>query len=416
MNCSNVFEDFNKLSVAADFMDFDSFKDVKSLIRLIHTQREVLVYSVGRVGNEFLDFLQYTNNLKYIACIAVKESVGNNTSLKISHFLPVIPLEMLLHFRESGMFIVSAPVDQHDEIRQNLAEFDFKKIIFLDETFQILIRQELKKLNDSGQIMSWFRENVVSKLGEIEYRIAEQNEVALTHRKTFAEYQNCFRDKKVVLVANGPTVKYYTPVKDAIHIGVNRAFLREDIPLDYLFAIDNRILDEKTLKVDVGFPKIHGAIFLSRHLDRVPVHYEGFSEEYYLMQDNIKRFYLNSCARFKDQPVYQDIANHALCDFGSVVFPALQFALWTYPKEIYLVGCDTTYEGHFYDEDDDDESEGILHTHLVKTGFARMKMFARLYYPETEIISVNPVNLKGLFLDTYTENYLVAQADSDSEG
>ena len=33
------------------------------------------------------------------------------------------------------------------------------------------------------------------------------------------------------------------------------------------------------------------------------------------------------------------------------------------------------------------------------------KMFARHHYPETEIISINPVVLKGLFKDIYTEEY-----------
>ena len=101
--------------------------------------------------------------------------------------------------------------------------------------------------------------------------------------------------------------------------------------------------------------------------------------------------------------MYRDICNHGLADFGSVVFPAIQFALWTHPKEIYLVGCDTTDTGHFYD-DDEEESVSLSVPHWVKIGYARVKMFARLFYPNTEIISVNPVALKGLFKDIYTDD------------
>ena len=36
----------------------------------------------------------------------------------------------------------------------------------------------------------------------------------------------------------------------------------------------------------------------------------------------------------------------------------------------------------------------------------KMKEFAELYYPDTEIISVNPVGLKGLFKDEFTETYI----------
>ena len=44
----------------------------------------------------------------------------------------------------------------------------------------------------------------------------------------------------------------------------------------------------------------------------------------------------------------------------------------------------------------------------MKTGYAQMKMFARFYYPETEIISINHVGLCGLFKDVYTDEYLEA--------
>jgi len=33
----------------------------------------------------------------------------------------------------------------------------------------------------------------------------------------------------------------------------------------------------------------------------------------------------------------------------------------------------------------------------------QLKEFVELYYPETEIISINPIGLKGLFRDEYTE-------------
>ena len=87
-----------------------------------------------------------------------------------------------------------------------------------------------------------------------------------------------------------------------------------------------------------------------------------------------------------------------MASFFSIVFPALHFA---------LVGCDVTENGHFYDQNE--VKVGLVKPHLatgfVKVGYARMKMFARQYYPETKIISVNPVGLRGLFEDIYTERY-----------
>jgi len=40
-----------------------------------------------------------------------------------------------------------------------------------------------------------------------------------------------------------------------------------------------------------------------------------------------------------------------------------------------------------------------------------VKKFAALHYPDTEIISVNPVGLKGMFHDMYTESYLDAHPE-----
>ena len=40
------------------------------------------------------------------------------------------------------------------------------------------------------------------------------------------------------------------------------------------------------------------------------------------------------------------------------------------------------------------------------TGYKKLKKFIDIYYPDIEIISVNPVGLKGLFKDVYTQSYV----------
>ena len=87
-----------------------------------------------------------------------------------------------------------------------------------------------------------------------------------------------------------------------------------------------------------------------------------------------------------------DISTQPLGCFGSIVFPALQFALWTNPKRIYIVGCDCSNTGHF-DKSKSDNLSYLIHPWKI------FKEFVQIYYPETEIISVNPVGLRGLFTD-----------------
>jgi len=86
-------------------------------------------------------------------------------------------------------------------------------------------------------------------------------------------------------------------------------------------------------------------------------------------------------------------------DFGSVVFSAIEFALWTNPKRIFLVGCDCTSTGHF---DNATDKTGLPTS--MRATYVKLKGFAHTYYPDTEIISVNPVGLKGLFRDWYQKD------------
>ena len=75
----------------------------------------------------------------------------------------------------------------------------------------------------------------------------------------------------------------------------------------------------------------------------------------------------------------------------------MQFALFTNPKRIYIVGCDCS-SGYF-----NEETKEIKPNKMLVKSWKELKKFVEIYYPETEIISVNPVGLKGLFKDLYQD-------------
>lgn len=60
--------------------------------------------------------------------------------------------------------------------------------------------------------------------------------VAKRHYDAFERYRDAHRGRDVVLIATGPSLARYRPFAGAIHLGVNRAFLRDDVRLDYLFV------------------------------------------------------------------------------------------------------------------------------------------------------------------------------------
>jgi len=343
---------FSDLSAAATYDHFYRFGDLSSLIRFIRTQKEAILYPVGKIGQLFLDVLMYSGEIKNFCCVAIKETgSGRNVEQRFTHFLPIIPFEMLATFKETATFVVIAPLERHEELRQDMLEFGFKRMVFLDESIQQMIKDKAVELNDSNQVTGWFMDYVMNKLREMEYRIAEQNEVSAVNTKTFKNYAHCFLEKKIVILGKGATAMNYEPIPDAVHIGVNLVEPYKNISLDYLFSTD--YTEETTKNFAAISSAVKKQIFLGWFLDRLPEHWRGFPESYFLAE-KVSHFYLNSCAEFLDQPIYRDICHHGLADFGSAVFAALHFALYTQPEKIYLVGCDVGETNNFYTDSDED--------------------------------------------------------------
>ncbi len=84
---------------------------------------------------------------------------------------------------------------------------------------------------------------IKSKVSEAIIRIDEHTTIATAavalHQKTFSKYKNCCNgEKDVVLCGAGPSLQDYQPIKNAIHIAVNRAFMYEKVDFDFIFAQD----------------------------------------------------------------------------------------------------------------------------------------------------------------------------------
>ena len=112
-----------------------------------------------------------------------------------------------------------------------------------------------------------------------------------------------------------------------------------------------------------------------------------------ILRHKARKFYLYSKYPLLPVRFNTDIDKTMLADCGSIALSAAQFALFTNPGKLYLVGCDCS-AGYF------DGSKGNNCDYLIKP-WIEFKKFADVYYPETEIISVNPVGLKGVFTDLY---------------
>ena len=172
---------------------------------------------------------------------------------------------------------------------------------------------------------------------------------------------------------------------------------QKSIKLDYFFAIDY-FAAKDCIEYSKNFPK------LQKFFGVGPKYHYGFKEysfpeaiipESVILNCNAKKFFTYTKYPINPAPFNVDIDKTWLVDGGSCIFSAMQFALFTNPKRIYLVGCDCS-SGYF------DGKKGADCSYLIKT-WKELKKFAEIYYPETEIVSVNPVGLKGLFTDLYQD-------------
>lgn len=225
---------------------------------------------------------------------------------------------------------------------------------------------------------------------------------SIIHQKVFPKYKGINKGKTVVLLGTAPTFDYYTPIEGAVHIGMNRAFMRDDIKLDYLFRCDKENDEiEKLMSEYKGnnCKKLYG--YRYRCGKTIP--------EYRREEENVESFY---CLSY-DYSIFgreiekeqffifpPDISVSPFKSYGTTMFIAFQFALWTHPDKIYIVGCDCS-SGHSASTKDDKVFD---YSYLINP-WKKAKEFAEEYYPDIEITSINPVGLKGIFHDVYTDNY-----------
>lgn len=223
------------------------------------------------------------------------------------------------------------------------------------------------------------------------YLIKRDIDAYSLHSKTFSKYKNMFNGQNVVLVATGPTLKYFVPIQDAVYVGVNSAFLYDKIHLDFLFIQDYGTKSYLEKALEYKTKKFYGI------LNKKP---EIIIPESVAIRHSAERYYTNYVKDPKinqDLDLVYDITTHPLTDYNSVVFSAIQFIAYANPKQLYLVGCDCNTAGQF-----NTKTPNHLNLNCVKNGWQKTKEFMSIYYPETKIVSINPVGLTGLFNDVYT--------------
>ncbi|MBQ3343824.1 MAG: hypothetical protein IJG84_18125 [Kiritimatiellae bacterium] len=237
-------------------------------------------------------------------------------------------------------------------------------------------------------------------------RIVQTNlSTAFLHQKVFPQFKGIHVGRDIAVIATGPSLLKYKPIPGCINIGVNSAFMREGLDFDYIFAMD-------LYSVKDYLPQ------MNEYRKGKCIKFYGLLNEFLISESTnytISESDAMAAGAFRFRTDFApipgmrmkfayDISTFPLGDCYSTVFAALQFACWTHPKTIYIVGCDSTDTGHY--------NSKALEADLAKTrpmvpdsynkirqSWREFKVFVKAYYPKIRVVSVNPVGLRGEFED-----------------
>lgn len=256
--------------------------------------------------------------------------------------------------------------------------------------------EQLKELNMAELANSRYAEIAGGLHNEMAHLISELEKLkninipaAANHPAVFGKYKGCHAGRDVVVIGTGPTLDKYSPIPGAVHIGVNRAFMQPGLDLDYLVIQDRlKVPDESIVDYRRGqCRKLFGVHYLTEPYSEAMVEACG-AERYYFdavsPQTPAKSFPL-------------DLAHQPFLVFASTIFAAVELALWTHPRRIYIVGCDCSLNG--YCRAAETGTDQVLLLDPIIEGWKKFRSFAQAFYPDVEIISINPVGLKGIFRD-----------------
>lgn len=228
---------------------------------------------------------------------------------------------------------------------------------------------------------------------------------AMTNYETFSKYKNCFEGREVALCGAGPSLQRYNPIEGAVHIALNRALLNKNVKYDWFIGEDWDGIDffsDDLLKYDcVKFLGCHG---LNCSIEvpesyRIKCHAYKYYADSYMVESGFQSRFI--C----------DIDRMAIGNMPNIALQAMQIVLFTNPKKIYLVGCDAS-SGHFVQplnlsadriEKHEKDLKASVASDNVIDKWRELREFISVYYPDVEIVSINPVGLKGMFKDEYQE-------------
>lgn len=216
------------------------------------------------------------------------------------------------------------------------------------------------------------------------------------------KYRGVFAGKDVLIVGGGPSLRYLNVLpKDTIKIGINRAYQMKNIKFDYLFAQD-KFKKQEDIDGFVEYKSEECTKFIGLHTKQNLIRIRQST----ISKIKKRELYVLNNKRPYDTLTPIDISMEPFAWYSGTVFAALQFCLFANAKRIYLAGFDCSNNGHAFSDNIVEYKQAHQYEY-----WEYFKIFKDTYFEDTELISINPINLKNLFKNTYTPQYIENNPD-----
>tara|TARA_Y100001970_G_C14153313_1_gene814006 strand:- start:723 stop:1412 length:690 start_codon:yes stop_codon:yes gene_type:complete len=216
------------------------------------------------------------------------------------------------------------------------------------------------------------------------------------YHKELLKYKNKHKGETCYIFGSGPTFNSFKLQEPGIFIGCNHIIKHEYIKknLKYYFfghgytiyTSEDSIYGNHKKEVDNLGNEVEKFCMVSRDND---FSFHNFTEE---SIKNLKDINAIPCdmnlTHINIELDKEAFLNH------SIVFPAIQFALYAGFSKIYLVGCDCNcmgYNTYFFRNIEQKNLD-----YSLISFWKQMYNFKKETFPNTKIININPIGLKGL--------------------
>lgn len=302
---------------------------------------------------------------------------------------------------------------------------DFRILNKLETDFSADIKCELRRLTVKNDLLAL---KIEKKINDLTMLVHSMPMVAEVHNRSFGEYRGIHKGKSIVICGAGKSLNLYSFDDKYIHIGCNSTGLVHHEKLDYYFI--QHIPGESKLFYNVApnfiSPEIRKEYLrILKELKCVKFVGQSIGEEWFInppigefYEGNVRPYFFSR--DIEGTHYYcKDIRYGLLYAQDSIIFPAIQFALFTNPEKIYLVGCDGySKKDNYADNAFARKVERLVENsdiipnkntfydpvnEVMRKRYEELQDFARMCYPGTEIVMVNPQKYTGIFNEVFTD-------------